>query len=90
MAFWRFDHIGAGFPRSECSAYVDDTRTLVDTPELISVLPGEADFSWPAASDLVTHRLSVPETVSHCPLFCLSVCLSLSVRVTGKAAVSSV
>lgn len=90
VAIWRFDHFGAGFRSSEYSECVDDTRTFVDTPELISVLPGEADFSWLSVSDLVTHCLSVLEAVSHCLSFCLSVSLSLSVCVTGKAAVSSV
>lgn len=90
MAIWRFDHFGAGFRRPEYSECVDDARTSVDTPELISVLCSEADFSWLSVSDLVTHCLSVLGTVSRCLSFCPSVSLSLSVRVTGKAAVSSV
>lgn len=89
MAIWRFDRFGAGFRRREYSECVDDARTF-DTPELISVLCSEADFSWLSVSDLVTHCLSVLGTVSRCLSFCLSVSLSLSVRVTGKAAVSSV
>lgn len=90
MAIWRFDRFGAGFRRREYSECVDDARTFADTPELISVLCSEADFSWLSVSDLVTHCLSVLGTVSRCLSFCLSVSLSLSVRVTGKAAVSSV